>query len=296
MKKLLITLLLTGIFASTAFTQSNTFTKIPFRLINNMVIVEASINGTNGSFILDTGFPQSVVNPHQVSGLKRLPGAVSTSIFGGIPVRVHQFAWAGLEKQNMMAMAMNISHLEYTANQEIMGIIGAEVLQQFEVMFDFRNQVVLLYDQKHNWIHEQHAPQFSLPFELEQGLPVVRATIGDNTYQLGLDIGGRYNLMREELLPELPKDLLGRIRHQQMLDFANMPDYFDKAPVSGMKIGNRDFETTDFVFATLKKGLSCEIDGILGLDFIGRYRFAINYQTKRIYFWAHGAEINHRQI
>ena len=53
-----------------------------------------------------------------------------------------------------------------------------------------------------------------------------------------------------------------------------MPDYFDKAPVSGMLIKDRSFDPTTFVFATLKKGISSDIDGILGLEFLARYRFA----------------------
>lgn len=261
-----------------------------------MVIVEARMNGTTGNFILDTGFPLSVVNPHQVEGLVRVPAPQAQSAFSGVPVSVDQFEWAGMERQDMKAVAMNISHLESTANQEIMGIIGAEVLQQVEVMFDFRNQVVLLYDRKSSWLHEQHRPQFSLPFELEQGLPVLRTKMGGRTYRLGLDIGGRYNLMREHLLETLPREIVGRISRQQLLDFANMPDYFDKAPVSDLTISGRSFDPTTFVFTELKKAISADVDGILGLDFLARYRFAINYHKKTIYFWPHGSEINHRQI
>ncbi|MEQ8706833.1 MAG: aspartyl protease family protein [Phaeodactylibacter sp.] len=296
MKKLL-TILLLAVFCSTsALPQNSAFKKIPFRLVNNMVIVEARMNGTTGNFILDTGFPLSVVNPHQVEGLVRVPAPQAQSAFSGVPVSVDQFEWAGMERQDMKAVAMNISHLESTANQEIMGIIGAEVLQQVEVMFDFRNQVVLLYDRKSSWLHEQHRPQFSLPFELEQGLPVLRTKMGGRTYRLGLDIGGRYNLMREHLLETLPREIVGRISRQQLLDFANMPDYFDKAPVSDLTISGRSFDPTTFVFTELKKAISADVDGILGLDFLARYRFAINYHKKTIYFWPHGSEINHRQI
>lgn len=296
MEKLLTTLLLVAFCGHTVNAQSNHFKKIPFSLINNMIIVEARINGAAGSFILDTGFPQSVVNPHHVDNLVRVPASQQRSVFSGIPVSVNQFEWAGMERQDMKAVAMNISHLESTANQEIMGIIGAEVLRQSEVMFDFRNQVVLLYGRKDTWLHEQHKPQFSLPFDLERGLPVLQAEIGGKTYELGLDIGGRYNLIREHLLPQLPEEAVGRITQQELLDFANMPDYFDKAPVSGMTIEDRSFDPTTFVFADLKKGISANIDGILGLEFLARYRFAINYHKKTIYFWPHGSEINHRQI
>lgn len=261
-----------------------------------MIIVEAQINGQTGNFILDTGFPKSVVNPKQVDGLQRVPNSSVPSIFNGVPVSVKQFEWAGLQREDMHAVAMNISHLESTANQEIMGIIGSEVLRQSEVMFDFRNQVVLLYDRKDSWLHEQHQPQFSLPFDLKQGLPVVNAEIGGKTYRFGLDIGGRYNLMREHHLQALPSELVGRITQQQMLDFANMPDYFDKAPVRGIEVGERSFDPVPFVFTSLKKGVPQDIDGILGLEFLARYRFAINYHKKTIYFWPHGPEINHRQI
>ena len=43
--------------------QSGNLQKIPFELVNGLVLVNASINGDTGSFILDTGSPMVVVNP-----------------------------------------------------------------------------------------------------------------------------------------------------------------------------------------------------------------------------------------
>lgn len=292
------TLLATGLalLITTAFSQKSILKKIPFQLVNNMMIVEASINGDTGSFIVDTGFPQSVINPRQVNHFKRVPGKRTASPLCGIAVKVDRFSWAGIKRQDMQAVAMNISHLESGADLEIMGIIGSELLQGAEVMFDFRNQVMLMYDDRKSWIHHQETPLFSLPFNIKEGLPVVRAEIGGEKLQLGLDIGSRFNLLRKPLLTELRAQAVGPVRKQQMLGFASLPEYFDQATLSAVEVEGQPFERMAFVFAQLERGVSEAIDGTLGLEFLARYRFSINYHKKEIYFWHHGQEITHRRI
>ncbi len=292
------TLIATGLalLITTAFSQEGILKKIPFQLVNNMMIVEASINGDTGSFIVDTGFPQSVINPKLVDHFKRVPGPLTASPLRGIAVKVDQFSWAGIKRQDMRAVAMNMSHLESGADLEIMGIIGAELLQGAEVMFDFRNQALLMYDDRKSWIHQQESPLFSLPFDIQEGLPVVRAEIGGQKLKFGLDIGSRFNLLRKPLLEVLRPQVTGPVRKQRLLGFANLPEYFDQAKLSAVEVDGQSFEQVAFVFAQLKRGISEDIDGTLGLDFLARYRFSINYQKKEIYFWHHGQEITHRRI
>ena len=72
--------------------------------------------------------------------------------------------------------------------------------------------------------------------------------------------------------------------------------YMTIAPVCWLQLDRSAFERVTFVFGDLGRADSFGIQGLLGLPFLGKYRFSINYKTKRIYLWPHAAEANYRRI
>ena len=90
-----------------AVPQDGDFQKIPFELANGLILVEASVNGDTGSFILDTGSPMVVVNPKNISDLQ-ISRTQSETAFRGQPVLVKHFAWAGIEREGLEALAMDM--------------------------------------------------------------------------------------------------------------------------------------------------------------------------------------------
>ncbi len=278
-----------------AVTQSGNLQKIPFELVNGLVVVNASINGDTGSFILDTGSPMVVVNPKNVEGLQ--PGkAQQNYAFRGQPVKVNHFSWAGIEREGMDALAMDISHLENASHRKIHGVIGYEVLSKYELMFDCRNQVLLLYEPRNSWIHEREAPLFSFRFKLRGQLPVIKARIGGQKVHLGLDTGGTTNLLSEQLREQLPASVIGKKEQEKVLGVGNIPEYKESAMVRGIMIDDKPLHTSRFLFTDLSHLDALHIEGLLAMPFLSKFRFSINYRTKRVYVWSHGEEISYRTI
>lgn len=278
-----------------AGTQSSNLVKIPFELVNGLVVVSAAINGDTGNFVLDTGSPVVVVNPKNVEGLQ--PGnSQQNYAFRGQPVKVKHFSWAGIERESMDALAMDMTHLENASQRKIHGVIGYEVLSKYELMFDCRNQVLLLYEPHKSWVHEVQAPLFSFRFQMRDQLPVVKARIGGKKVHLGLDTGGTANLLSEELLKELPKSSLGNIKQEKILGLGNVPEYKSSALVGGIEIEDKPLHTSHFLFTDLSHLKDAHVEGLLAMPFLSQFRFSINYKEKRIYIWSHGEEISYRAI
>ena len=278
-----------------AVPQDGDFQKIPFELANGLILVEASVNGDTGSFILDTGSPMVVVNPKNISDLQ-ISRTQSETAFRGQPVLVKHFAWAGIEREGLEALAMDMSHLEKASQRKILGVIGYEVLRKYELMFDCRNQVLLLYEPKNSWVHLQQAPLFSARFTLQDELPVITARIGKKKVRFGLDTGGTSNLMSQELLQELPATAHGALEKEQVAGFGNLPEYKDAASIYGIQIADKTFRNSRFIFTDLSHLKRLKVDSLLGMPFLCQYRFSINYRKGEIYFWPHGEEINYRRI
>ena len=275
--------------------QSGNLQKIPFELVNGLVLVNASINGDTGSFILDTGSPMVVVNPRNVEGLQ--PGESQQNYaFKGRPVKVKHFSWAGIEREGMDALAMDISYLEDASHRKIHGVIGYEVLRKYEVMFDCRNQVLLLYEPHHSWIHEREAPIFSLRFQMRDQLPVVKARIGGKKVHLGLDTGGTTNLLSEKLLEQIPAASIGKAKQEKVLGLANIPEYKKSAMIGDIEVDGIPLHTSSFLFTDLSHLNDAHIEGLLAMPFLSKFRFSINFKKKRVYVWSHGEEISYRTI
>lgn len=270
--------------------------KVPFELRSGLVIVQAAINGDSGSFVFDTGFPHTVVNPKKVENLKRLPHVAMGATLKGLPVEVGHFTWAGIERRNLAAVAMDVRTLERTSATELMGVIGLDVLEQHEVLFDMANQVLMLYDADEDWLHLQRTPVHEFRFRLKAGLPVIKAKVGKKRLSIGVDVGGSRNLMSEEMLTAFSAAHLGERSRKWMRGLNQEEAYMTIAPVCGLQLDKSAFEGVTFVFGDLGRADSFGIQGLLGLPFLGKYRFSINYKAKRIYLWPHAAEANYRRI
>ncbi|MCB9266118.1 MAG: retropepsin-like domain-containing protein [Lewinellaceae bacterium] len=275
--------------------QSSNLVKIPFELVNGLVLVSASINGDTGSFILDTGSPMVVVNPRNVEGLQPVNTQQSYA-FRGRPVKVNHFSWAGIEREGMDALAMDISHLENASHRKILGVIGYEVLNKYEVMFDCRNQVLLLYEPRNSWIHERETPLFSFRFQMRDELPVIKARIGGKKVHLGLDTGGTANLLSEKLMGQLPASSLRNAKEETIFGLANIPEKKNSALVDGLEVEGKLLHASRFLFTDLSHLDDVHIEGLLAMPFLSQFRFSINYRKNRVYIWSHGEEINFRTI
>lgn len=265
--------------------QKTDFQKIPFELVNGLVVVQASVNGEPGNFILNTGLPELVLNAAKVSGLEW-----NIQARKGIPVHVSHFSWAGIERQEMDVIAMDMTHLETASERPIWGIIGYEMLHYYEVMFDVRNQVILLYSPKNTWIHDIEKPLFSLDFKLYGQMPIVRLEVEGQELIFGLDTGKSFSILKEQSMSKLPASSYNDLSQ-------NSEDAHTK------RIGFHQLNSGDLVFEQVRFSVEAintpdlgKIDGLLGMSFLMRYRFAINYKTKKVYFWPLGDEIAYRNI
>jgi len=284
-----------SILALPAQTQEGESLKIPFELKNGMIIVQASVNGDTGAFVLDTGSPNVVLNTRNVTGLRLAEANPQTQFDRSLAVKVNHFSWAGVERENMEAVAMDISHLESVSKQKILGVIGFDVLQNYEVLFNFERCHLILLPPRDNWMHRLNEPLHRLEFRLHGQLPVVKARVGGQRLRLGLDSGGT-NLLGEEALAKLPEASVGPMEQQRMLGFGHRSQYLNAAELAPIEIDGQRFEATRFVFEDLPYLKEKRIDGLLGLPFLGQFRFSINYSKEEIYFWKYDAPMGEKKI
>ena len=264
------------------------FSESGFDLAGGMVIVKASLNGKEGDFILDTGSPGIVVNSQSDNLVsKRIASGVNGELTIG-EVDIDHFQWGMIHRDNMKGFVLNVSHLESACGRDIMGLIGFDVLKNYELVFDYRNKSVKLFEAGKVEMDSNLRPVKSIPFALYGHVPVITAKVGGRRVLLGIDSGAAVNLLDEKYFSRLKDGSLSDVEEEYLTGLENYRMNVIAANVRTTVIKKDTLDEMRFVFtdlAMLQNNFGASIDGLLGYPFFKNQVISINYRKRRIYIW-----------
>jgi hypothetical protein len=152
--------------------------EIPFEFETHQPIVRFSINGGAAvPFVVDTGASIHLID-QQIALKARVSAGRSAQLSGGGQARVDLQFVDGLKieagglvwDQQRAAVA----DLGYPDRKHFAGLIGAPILMRYTVQFAFASRTMRLIDPA---TFTPPPGAVSIPFELQDGLPIVRAMI-----------------------------------------------------------------------------------------------------------------------
>lgn len=174
-------------------------TVIPFRLVNNLIVIEANIEANTGNLILDTGSDGFFVDKRLSSASKKdagfstLNGTQNVSSF-----TVKSLTVGNISKKNLEAYHTNLSHLETILSIDLAGIIGVELFNPHSLYIDFENKEIHFYKKQPERVWEknhQHADFFML-----NNIPIVKIKIEGYEYHFIFDSGASVHVVDESLI------------------------------------------------------------------------------------------------
>ncbi len=273
---------------SVAATGGEAVSIAPFDLINGMVIVKASVEGVIGNFILDTGSPGIVINSKNHHSTIDF---TATGVGGELAIGeifIDHFKWGIIEKENLIGFTLDISHLEEAAGCKLAGLIGYEVLQKHEVLFDYPNEVVKIYDGKNAAEFRSPLHVIEAAFEMNGHVPVIPIKVGNKKACLGLDSGAEVNLIDHSFFKPLNKSFLTKKSKEKVVGLDQEEQEVIGAILNSSEIKGHTLPAMKFLFMNLN-GLSVQFekrfDGLLGFPFFQQHAVAINYEENKIYIW-----------
>lgn len=255
-----------------------------FEVREGLILVEGAMNDEKGYYILDTGAPMMVVNA-KLDHESSVKAAGITTEFTVHHTQVASFQWANIEHKNLEAVAVDISHLEQAAGKRILGLIGYEILKQYEVLFDYANHIIQLFPARSNKLHRNFRPVSSVKFTIEDHLPILDMKIDDQTYRVGLDSGSEVNLLTSAAKDELNYLQINGLRKEEIqgVDQVVRPVY--ATLITSTEVADHEFRHMKYLFTDLSHLKDLDIDGLLGFPFFSQYKCSINYRKGRVYFW-----------
>jgi hypothetical protein len=273
-------------------------TTVPFELVNRLIMVKADVNGVYGNYMIDTGGQASMLNSTRfaegtidVFEMNHAPpSGAGGEILDAKGTNNLEISLGAIRVNGARAMVSDMSHMETNIGVELAGVIGFEVLEQFQLYFDYAAQQVTFQALGENNLPLQDLsigqPEQVVDFEFAGHIPILPVRIGDLELKVGLDSGAAGQMIFTRFQDELRGEY-EFITRDEMRGADHNVQMGDVVRISNMALGSIAYEDMIFRFNDLADhgGKAYPFDGLLGYGFLSNRPTAINFRTGKLYIW-----------
>ena len=194
--------------------------------------------------------------------------------------------------QNKTSHVIDLSHIETSKKIKLLGVIGYDILKDYEVFIDLHlNQITLTKVDKQGYKlnKEVYLEKIvdSLNFTLKNHTIVVNGTINNQNVKLGIDTAAEFNQINKGINKKALQYFIPKKR-MRLSGINNKTIEVLAGKLHRVKLS----ETTYFgpmltVLTNLNKmntAFGTHLDGILGYEFFAQKRTIINYKKEKLYF------------
>lgn len=294
--KLYIALLLV-VFSNN--TLKGTYTTVPFQLEGKLIIIQATVDGQVGNFILDTGISNLLLNSRYFEGVQTEDRFLGLNGQGGTiessrpTVQIGDRSWGRLNAQ-----IVTMSAIDKSKGIRIHGLLGTDIFRKFTLLIDYKKRELQLYplDRKgeNSTFAQGPLPDEVLSFKYKGRTPLINLHVGGVELRLTLDTGAEVNLFDNKYLDQL-KPLMGQRYQQHIFGFGKKGQKAIFASLSGVQTTLREVAEMNTAFTSLKHYnehvVGPKTDGILGYEFLQQFRVAFNFKKREVYLWEKEREL-----
>jgi len=273
-------------------------TTVPFTLAENLIVVNAQINGIFGNYLVDTGAQTIVLNRARFASgdidtvtMDHAPPSGVGGAMQDVKAAVDlQLDWGAIQIGDLRGLVTDLAHLENSLGLPVMGIIGFNVLERFQIHFDYAAGELTLYsldDANRPLVQsELGEPAQITQFEMASHIPVFPVRIGGFELRMGLDSGAGGAMLFKRWQTSLAgqyefverTELHGGDRNVQLGDVVR---------IDNMQLQDIDYADMTFRFNDIAahSGQTLPIDGLLGYEFLKARPTAINFRKRELLVW-----------
>ena len=271
---------------------------IPFRLVGKLIVLTATVDGQPGNFILDTGVTHLTLNSHYFPG--ETTGKDMHGIFGTasqLQMRYSHFRCGELDLDEVYSQTLSLQHIERAKGIIIHGLIGTELLREYEVHIDLQSQVLSFApgDRQNSASYRYLVPPIdTIEFRWKGNLPSLTAKAGHRRLNLLLDTGAEIGLLNDNQPRRLSADyLVPQTRGKtKVVSFSPTKEHLPVSLLSQLSLGRRGCPPLRVVLGSMRAfndNLPGPfLDGLIGYEILHADCFAINFSEQAIYIWQSG--------
>jgi len=285
-------------FPDAEYITENTI-RIPFDLVDHLIVIKASVNSKKGNFIIDTGAETLVLNKVHFNDFydhrTRSTSGVNSTVDKTILAKIDKLILNTFNIKNIDSDVTDLSHIEKKKKEEILGIIGFKVLKNYEIFIDFYLKQITLFkttssgNRMDKKIFLEEIAD-SVSFKLKKHTIVLNCFINNEKVNFGLDTGAEINQLSSQVSKKVKKNFR-IIRRVKMLGAGKREKEVLAGKLYNVKLNDKIFcgvmRTILTNLAGMESAYGTKLDGILGYEFIAMKRVIINYKKEKLYFVNH---------
>lgn len=267
--------------------------RVPFNLLGRLIAVQVMLDGESRTFLLDTGAPSVILNTRHIAGRDTVWNRSQASIQGfgggisGMDIRkVGQLDLQGIRLKDQETPCADLSRLEERFGAEIYGLIGYNLIKDYDILFDYEAQQITLI--RSGFFDEYVKQELSgktltrIPLEMQGHIPVVDVEIGGRTSRFGIDSGAEGNVVNERLFAEI-REQIRDISEEEVEGVGGNVQRTLQGVTDAFRIGNKTFGGMPVIGADLSN-LNEKYDGLIGYEVLSRQKTLISFNRSELVF------------
>lgn len=272
---------------------------VPFSLVNNLIVINAEVNGKKLSFLLDTGIKKTMIfNLKFADSLVlrnvekiQLSGLGEGSAINAMKSKGNLFKMKGIVNSDMdlFVITDNLFDLSAKMGMDIHGIIGGDLFNDFIVKINYGNERLTFYD-PNTYQPKNCKGCETFPLDFYNNKPFINVEVENHLakiihVKLLIDSGGGDSLW---LFPHSNPDIVVSDRYfDDFLGRGLNGDIFGKkSRIKKLKIGSFEFEDASVSYpdstSIVKVHANKERNGTLGAGILKRFMVIMDYGNQKI--------------
>ena len=263
---------------------------IPLKRAGRLFLIEAKIDGQIGNLIFDTGACDLLLNRTYFKDYRKIGTQDSRGITGNVDavekILIENLRFFDMEFKELKVDISNLSHLENRAGVKILGLIGFNLIKNFEIVIDGNNNLLQLFkvDKNGDRVKTKNSlkPDCIQKIDFFNNVLFLTAKIKEKKLRFCFDTGAEIN----SISSFCPKKVLSgiKIKGRTMLRGAGTKEFevihgiienfeFESNQIENMQTIIVDLEPLNLVYGI-------DIDGVLGYNFLSQGIISINFVKK----------------
>lgn len=287
-------------FADPVATCDSFIALIPFTRAGNLILIQGRADSISGNFILDTGAPGLVLNLtyfreyQSSSSASGEQGGITGRTEGGDPTTVTDFSFGPVRYKNVDADRINLGHIENSKGVKILGLLGFQLFQKFEMIIDYEKNLLYLHlvskKEANTYRSEQLSDSTSyhtFPINIMDNKLLATATMQGKKLTFLIDTGAESNVLDSRL----PDKIFDNVTVTGRIILAGTGSKKTEAlsgNLQNLKMGAFNITTLPVIVTNLEKMCSAYdrcLDGMLGFDFLSLHKIGFNFVKRKMYIW-----------
>jgi hypothetical protein len=271
---------------------------LPFTRVGKLILLKARVDTTEGNFVLDTGAPCLVLNSTYFRKMEMIhnQNEVQSGINGegdlAQKTMVDGLRLGTFNYHKVQTDLLDLGHIENARGVKILGLLGVSLFKECELIIDYEKNLVHLHHIRRkerktykNDMLSDPSQYTEHPFTLKDNRIIIQTKMAEKKMQFVIDCAAESNLIDSRL----PGSILDSVQINGRIVLSGTGTKKVEAitgDMSGLTMGGLKFNGLPVIITSLENscfGNDVCINGVLGYDFLSRYKLVFNFVTSKLY-------------